>query len=146
MKSDGTPWRPLIHIADISRAFLAVLEAPRETVHDQIFNVGANDENYQISTVAEIVESVVPDATIELAESAGPDIRNYRVDCSKITAMVPAFRPEWTVEKGARELLDAYVLHGLTEETFFGPLSRITFLKDRLADGTVGVDLRRSTS
>lgn len=143
MKSDGTPWRPLIHIADISRAFLSVLEAPREAVHDQIFNVGSNEENYQIRQVAEIVEAVVPDATIELADTAGPDIRNYRVDCSKFHDMVPAFGTEWTVEKGARELVDAYRLHGLTEETFFGPLSRIAFLKERIADGTVGDDLRR---
>jgi hypothetical protein len=88
---------------------------------------------------------VVPDASIELAESAGPDIRDYRVDCSKINGMVPAFRTEWTVEKGARELVDNYRLHGLTEETFFGPLSRIAYLKDRMAEGSVGADLRRVT-
>lgn len=145
MKSDGTPWRPLIHIEDISRAFLAVLEAPKETVHDQVFNVGSNDENYQIRTVAEIVESVVPDASIELADSAGPDIRNYRVDCSKLHDMVPAFKMEWNVEKGARQVYEAFKRYELTEETFFGPLSRLTFLKEQMAAGRVGDDLRKVT-
>ncbi len=143
MKSDGTPWRPLIHIEDISRAFTAVLGAPREAIHDQIFNVGSNDENYQIRTVAETVERVVPNASIELAESAGPDIRNYRVDCSKFHDMVPAFKMEWNIERGAQQLVDAYQAYDLNEETFFGPLSRIAYLKERMADGTVGDDLRR---
>lgn len=142
MKSDGTPWRPLIHIEDISRAFLAVLEAPREVIHDQIFNVGSTEENYQIRTVAEIVESVVPDAAIKLADSAGPDIRNYRVDCSKFHDMVPAFQMHWTVEKGARELVDAYKLYGLTEDDFLGGLMRIAFIKEGMAAGGIGEDLR----
>lgn len=142
MKSDGTPWRPLIHIEDISRAFLAVLAAPREAVHDQVFNVGSTEENYQIRSVAETVERILPDATIQLADTAGPDIRNYRVDCSKIAEMVPAFRTEWTVELGVKELVDAYVRHSLTEHHFLGGLMRIAHLKEGLAAGTIGPDLR----
>jgi nucleoside-diphosphate-sugar epimerase len=142
MKSDGTPWRPLIHIEDISRAFLAVLEAPREVIHDQIFNVGSTEENYQIRTVAEIVENVVPDAAIRLADTAGPDIRNYRVDCSKFHDMVPTFEMHWTVEKGARELVDAYRLYGLTEHDFLGGLMRIAYIKQGIEAGGIGDDLR----
>ena len=89
LKSDGTPWRPIVHIEDISRAFLAVLEAPRELVHDQAFNVGRTDENYQIREIAEIVAETVPGCQIEFAEGAGPDTRYYRVDFAKIARAAP---------------------------------------------------------
>src|SRR4051794_17267895 len=91
LQSDGTPWRPLVHIEDISRAALAVLEAPRELVHDEAFNVGANAENYTIREVAEIVAEVVPGARASFAQSSGPDKRSYRVDCSKIARVLPEF-------------------------------------------------------
>ncbi len=142
MKSDGTPWRPLIHIADISAAFVAVLDAPREAVHDEVFNVCARDENYQIRTVAEIVEQTVPGSTIQLADTAGPDIRDYRVDPSKIFDKVPGFQPQWTVQKGAEQLRDGYTAHGFDEEIFLGRLMRIAFIKQGLAAGTIGTDLR----
>ena len=142
LKSDGTPWRPLVHIEDISRAFLAVLEAPREVVHDQVFNVGSSDENYQIRQVAEIVEEVVADSVVTLADTAGPDIRNYRVDCSKIAELVPAFQPVWTVRKGAEEVYEAYVRYGLTESRFHGDLLRVKTIKARQEAGRVDDDLR----
>src|SRR5215468_10708770 len=108
IQSDGTPWRPLVHIEDISRAFLAVLEAPRDAIHNEVFNVGRTEENYQIRQIAEIVGETVPGCRIEFAEGGGPDTRSYRVDFGKIARQVPAFRPRWTVREGARELYDAY--------------------------------------
>lgn len=142
MKSDGTPWRPLVHIEDISRAFVSVLGVPRERVHDEVFNVGSTDENYEVREVAEIVQRVVPDSEIKLADSAGPDIRNYRADCSKIMDAVPEFKPIWTVEKGAQEVYDAYRRYGLDEETFRQRLIRIRTIKAKQAAGVVSDDLR----
>lgn len=143
MKSDGTPWRPLVHIEDISRAFVAILHADRNLVHDEAFNVGRTSENYQIRDVAEIVERVVPDSRVQLAESAGPDIRDYRVDCSKIERTLPEYQPVWTVEAGAQELLDAYRRFGLTQEDFEGPtLMRIRHVKSLIASGRLDEMLR----
>ena len=142
MKSDGSPWRPLIHIEDISRAFLAVVEAPREVVHNQVFNVGSTSENYQIRDVAAIVDRTVPGASVELAESAGPDIRDYRVDCSKIESILPSFQPRWTVEAGAKELYDAYIASDLGQDEFLGNLLRIRFIRAEQEAGRIGPDLR----
>ena len=146
MKSDGTPWRPLVHIEDISRAFLAVLEAPREAVHNEVFNVGATSENYQIREVASIVEDVVPGASVELADSAGPDIRNYRVNGDKLAEAVPQFQPVWTVEKGSQQLFEAFSRYGLTEEEFLGRLLRIEHIKHEQAAGRLTEDLRVSST
>ena len=121
LKSDGTPWRPIVHIEDISRAFIAVLAAPRETVHSQSFNVGQTTENYRISEIAEIVKQVVPNTKVEFAEGAGPDLRCYRADFSKITRVLPSFKPQWTARKGAEQLYEAYKRIGLTLEEFEGP-------------------------
>lgn len=143
MKSDGSPWRPLVHIEDIARAFLAVLHADRALVHDEAFNVGRTSENYRIRDVARIVERVVPGSRVQLADSAGPDIRNYKVDCSKIEQTLKAYQPHWTVEAGARELLDAYRRFGLSEETFHGPtLMRIRHVRSLMADGQLDEMLR----
>jgi nucleoside-diphosphate-sugar epimerase len=120
IQSDGTPWRPLVHVQDIAAAFLAVLHAPRELVHDQAFNVGASTENYRIREVAQIVEEVVPSSRASFAEGGGPDKRSYQVDCSKITRVLPEFEPRWTVRRGVEELYDAYVRTGLTFEEFTG--------------------------
>ena len=108
IKSDGTPWRPLVHIEDISRAFLAGLEAPREKVHDEAFNVGRNEENHRISEVADMVEEIVPGSKVTYAEDGGPDKRCYRITCDKIMDVLPAYQPVWTVRKGIEELHDAY--------------------------------------
>ena len=95
LKSDGSPWRPIVHIEDISRAFIAALEAPIEAVSNEAFNVGQTAHNYRIRDLAEIVAGVVPGCPIEFAEDAGPDTRNYRVSCDKIHRVLPAFQPQW---------------------------------------------------
>jgi nucleoside-diphosphate-sugar epimerase len=120
IQSDGSPWRPLVHIEDISRAFLAVLEAPREAVHDQAFNVGGSHENYQIRDVAAMVEEVVPGCVVKYLEGGGPDPRCYRVNCDKLSRHIPGFRTTWTVRRGVEELYGSFVRHGLTREMFAG--------------------------
>jgi nucleoside-diphosphate-sugar epimerase len=118
IQSDGTPWRPLVHIEDISRAFLAALEAPKSAMHNQAFNIGRNEDNVRVSEIADMVKQVVPNCSIRYAEGGGPDPRSYRVDCSKVLKMLPAFKPQWSVMKGVRELYEAYKEHGLTAEEF----------------------------
>ena len=108
IKSDGTPWRPIVHIRDIVGAALAALEAPREAIHNQTFNVGQTEENYRIRDLATIVAETVPDSRIEYAPGGGPDLRCYRINFDKIRRMLPGFRPQWTPRKGAQELYDAY--------------------------------------
>jgi nucleoside-diphosphate-sugar epimerase len=115
IKSDGTPWRPIVHIRDIIAAVVAVLDAPREAVHNQTFNVGRNDENFRIRELAEIVAEVVPGCRVEYAPGGGPDLRCYRVNFDKIHRLVPAFCPHWTARQGAQELYDAYRSVGLTD-------------------------------
>lgn len=118
IKSDGTPWRPLVHIEDLSRAFVAVLEAPRELVHNEAFNVGITDENYRVREVAQIVEEIVPYARVTYVGYASRDARNYRVSCDKIRKVLPSYQPTWTVRKGAEELYAAYCEHKTTAEEF----------------------------
>jgi nucleoside-diphosphate-sugar epimerase len=143
MKSDGTPWRPLVHIEDISRAFLAVLHAPLDVVHAEAFNVGATKENYQIRDVAAIVESVVAGSTVTLAEEAGPDLRNYRVNCDKLVDQLPEAAAQWTVRRGAEELLAAYEATGLTLDDLTGHrLQRIRHVRDLRERGELSADLR----
>jgi nucleoside-diphosphate-sugar epimerase len=113
IKSDGTPWRPIVHIRDIISAVIVVLGAPREAVHNQVFNVGRNDENYRIREIAAMVAEVVPSCRVEYAPGGGPDLRCYRVNFDKITRLLPEFRPQWTARKGAQELYDAYRTVGL---------------------------------
>ena len=143
IKSDGTPWRPIVHIEDISRAFLAALHAPRELVHNEAFNVGRNEDNYQIRELADIVKEIVPNCQIEYAEGAGPDKRCYRVDCSKIRRVLPEFEPQWDARKGVKELYEAYQNVGLTLDEFEGNrYQRIAHIKALLAEGKLGKDLR----
>ena len=143
LKSDGTPWRPLVHIEDISRAFLALLEADRQLVHNEAFNVGRTSENYRIREVAELVGSLVAGSRVEFAHDAGPDRRNYRVDCGKIEGSIPGYQPSWTVRDGAIELLDAYAAVGLTEEMFLGPrLMRIRHVRSLIERGSLDEMLR----
>ncbi len=120
IQSDGTPWRPLVHVEDIAGAFLAVLEAPRELIHGEAFNIGASGENYRIRDLAEIVEQAVPAARSTFATGGGPDKRSYRVDCSKIARVLPEFEPRWTVARGVEQLHEAYARTGLTFEQFTG--------------------------
>jgi nucleoside-diphosphate-sugar epimerase len=143
MKSDGTPWRPLVHIEDISRAFLAIAEAPREQVHNESFNVGRTTENYQVKDVARIVEEVVPGSSVRLADHAGPDLRNYRVSCAKLEKAFPDLQATWTVRTGVEELYDAYRRFGLTADELSGSrLQRIRHISDLLDAGRLRPDLR----
>jgi nucleoside-diphosphate-sugar epimerase len=143
IKSDGTPWRPLVHIEDISRGFLAALEAPREAIHNQAFNIGRNEENYQIRDVAEIVRQVVPDSVVTYAPGANPDIRNYRVDFSKAERTLPGFRPQWTVRRGVEQLYAAYQRHGLTLQDLTGArFQRIKHIRELLEQGSIDGSLR----
>ncbi len=116
IKSDGTPWRPIIHIRDIIGAALAALEAPQEAIHNQTFNVGLTEENFRIRELAAIVAETVPGSRVEYAPEGGPDLRCYRINCDKIRRMLPGFHPQWTARKGAKELYDAYRNAGLTRE------------------------------
>jgi nucleoside-diphosphate-sugar epimerase len=130
IKSDGTPWRPIIHIEDIARAFVAVLAAPRELVHNQAFNVGQTGENYRIRDLAEIVRDTVPGSQIEYAADGGPDPRCYRADFGKIARVLPDFKPQWNARDGARELYAAYRDVGLALADYEGPrYKRIEHLK-----------------
>jgi nucleoside-diphosphate-sugar epimerase len=143
IKSDGTPWRPIIHIGDISRAFIAALNAPREVIHNQAFNVGRNDQNYRIRDLADIVKETVPGCEIEYAQDAGPDKRTYRVDFSKIAENLPEFKPQWDARKGAQELYEVYKACDLKLEEFEGPkYKRIDHIKLLLSEGTLDYSLR----
>lgn len=140
--SDGTPWRPIVHIEDIARAFAAVLEAPRDAIHAQAFNVGADSENYQIADIARIVVDVVPGSEVEITGQTGPDPRSYQVDFSKIRRHVPAFQAVWTARKGAEELYDAYQRVGLTPDDFARRFKRMPWLTAQRDRGVIGPDLR----
>ena len=143
MRSDGTPWRPLVHIEDISRAFRAILEAPRELVHNEAFNVGTTRENYQVRDVAKMVEAVVPGSRITFADGAGPDLRNYRVDCDKLARTLDTFQPRWTVRAGIEELYEAYTTHGLSFEDLVGPrFQRIKHVVQMQEEGRLDGRLR----
>jgi nucleoside-diphosphate-sugar epimerase len=145
MQSDGTPWRPLVHIRDISRAFLGLLVAPREQIHNEAFNIGADQENYQIRDVARIVEEVVPNSRVVLAAGAGPDKRSYRVSFAKLNTAFPELEPTWTVRASAQEMLDAYRAAELSIEDFTGArFMRIAHLKELMAQGRLDAALRWS--
>jgi nucleoside-diphosphate-sugar epimerase len=116
IKSDGTPWRPIVHIRDIISAMICVLAAPREAIHNEVFNVGSTKENFRIRELADIVAQVVPGCRVDYAPDGGPDKRCYRINCDKIQRILPSFRPEWTARRGAQELYDAYRKVGLTAE------------------------------
>ena len=145
IKSDGTPWRPIVHIRDIAGAMIAALAAPREAIHNQVFNVGVTEENYRMSELADIVAEVVPGCRIQYAPGGGPDKRCYRVSCDKIGRMLPAFRPQWNARKGAQELFDAYRAAGLTlADVERGRYTRIARIQELMKSGTVDNSLRWS--
>jgi len=145
VQSDGTPWRPLVHVQDIARAFLAVLRAPRELVHNQAFNVGRSEENYRVRRLADLVEEIVPGSRVRYADGGGPDPRCYRVDCGKLASTLPDFRPEWTVRRGMEELYDAFRHHELTREAFTGTYVRIQHLQRLQREGRLDASLRWRT-
>ncbi len=146
LKSDGTPWRPIVHVEDISRAFIAALGAHAEVVHNQAFNVGRNDQNFRIREIAEIARDTIPGCEIAIADGAGPDTRCYRADFGKISRLLPAFRPQWDARKGARQLCDAFRAVDLKLADFEGPrYRRIGQLRALMAEGHLGTDLRWRT-
>jgi nucleoside-diphosphate-sugar epimerase len=143
LKSDGMAWRPIVHIKDIARAFIAILHAPRELVHNQVFNVGRTEENYRIRELAEIVAEVVPGSRVEYAEGAGPDKRCYRVESNKLPQKLPDFRPQWNARQGAEELFAAFQKVGLTLEEFEGPrYKRVAHIKQLLDAGPLDENLK----
>lgn len=144
LESDGSPWRPLVHVEDICRAFLAVLEAPRELVHDQAFNVGRTEDNVQIRDVAELVHGAVPGSRVSFADGAGPDLRNYQVDFSKLTETFPNLNLRWCVRDGIAELVGAYTEHGMTYDDFTSSrFVRLRRIRELLSAGLLDDMLRR---
>jgi nucleoside-diphosphate-sugar epimerase len=143
IKSDGTPWRPIVHIEDIIQAAMCALEAPIETVHNQTFNVGITEENFRIREIADVVMETVPNCRVEYAPGGGPDARCYRVDCSKIRRVLPNFKPRWDVRKGAEQLYDAYRTVGLTADDIEnGRYVRIAHIRRLLNSGILDESLR----
>jgi nucleoside-diphosphate-sugar epimerase len=145
LKSDGSALRPIVHIEDISRAFIAVLNSSRDLVHNQVFNVGITEENWRVLELAVIAKETVPNARIDFAKDAEPDKRSYRVDFSKIKQTLPKFTPRWSARLGAKQLYDAYKKVGVTLEEFEGPrYRRITHLENSISSGLLDKTLRRS--
>ncbi|MBN9487726.1 MAG: NAD(P)-dependent oxidoreductase [Alphaproteobacteria bacterium] len=143
LKSDGSPWRPIVHIEDISRAFIAALEAPEEAVFNQAFNVGQTGHNYRIRDIAEIVADVVPGCQLEFAPDASPDTRSYRVSFDKIARVLPAFKPQYDARRGAEQLYAAYKQSNLTLAEFEGPrYQRIGHIQKLINEGILADDMR----
>jgi nucleoside-diphosphate-sugar epimerase len=143
MKSDGSPWRPLTHIEDISRGVIAALAAPRETVHNQSFNVGLNTENYRIRELAEFVREIVPGCEVTFADGAEPDKRNYRVDFSKYAEAFPDHPLQWNARAGVEDIYQSYKRIGLNKDDYEGPkYKRIAQLQTLLANGDLDKSLR----
>ncbi len=144
MQSDGSPWRPLVHVLDIAHAFAQALVAPRDVIHNQAFNVGRVGENYRVRDVANLVADIVPECAVSFAAGAAPDIRDYRVDFSKIERELPGYQPQWTVRRGIEQLWAAYSDGGMTPELFAGPkYFRIRTVKNLIEQGKVDTELRR---
>jgi len=142
LKSDGSSWRPLVHIEDISRAFCVLMEADRDLVHDEAFNVGSTGENYRISDVAEIVGDVTG-AEVTMSDAAFNDLRNYRVNCDKLVERFPEAAPQWTVRRGVESLRSAMTANGLTLEELEGPrFMRLRTLQQLMESGAVEPGLR----
>jgi nucleoside-diphosphate-sugar epimerase len=143
IKSDGMPWRPLVHIEDISRAFVAVMEAPRELVHNEAFNVGQTAENFRVREVADLVAEIVPGSKVTYAPGASPDTRNYRVNCDKIRQRLRAFQPQWTLRRGIEQIHAAYKAHGLTADEFLSSrFVRLKHVRELMASGRLDGGLR----
>jgi nucleoside-diphosphate-sugar epimerase len=147
LESDGSPWRPLVHVEDICRSFLAVLEAPRQVVHDEAFNVGRSEDNVQVRDIAEIVRQAVPDSKVSLAASAGPDLRNYRVDFSKLIDTFPQLDLRWSVSDGVDELVRDYTDFSFSHDDFVSSTYvRLRRIRELLSAGLIDDMLRLQTS
>jgi nucleoside-diphosphate-sugar epimerase len=147
IKSDGTPWRPIVHIRDIVAAAIAAFEARVEAIHNETFNVGRMEENYRISEIAAIVAETVPGCHVDYAPGGGPDTRCYRINCDKITRLLPGFRPQWTARSGALELYNAYRAAGLTRADLEGGrYTRLKHINGLLKAGQLDASLRWANS
>jgi nucleoside-diphosphate-sugar epimerase len=141
--SDGSAWRPIVHVEDIGRATLGALSAPRELMHDVAFNVGAGAENYRIRDLAEFVHEELPDCDVEIADASYADPRSYRVDFRRFEELLPDFAPSWRARAGASELVDAYRERGLSAEDFDGPrYTRLKQIRRLLDEGRLDRSLR----
>ena len=146
LESDGSPWRPLVHIEDICRALVAALESPRELVHDEAFNVGRDEDNVQVRDIAEMVRDAVPGSEVSFADGAGPDLRNYRVNFSKLNETFPGLRLRWSVSDGVDELARAYAEYGFTYDDFTSSrFVRLRRVRELLSAGLIDEMLRRQT-
>lgn len=140
MTSDGTPWRPLVHVNDICEAILLALEAPRGAVHNEVFNVGSDEQNYRIREIAEIVAATFPGCALTFGPSGG-DNRSYRVSFAKIHQHLPGFRCRWTAERGARQLRDIFEQIAMSKEVFnYRAFTRLQQLKYLLATRQIDQD------
>lgn len=143
MKSDGSPWRPIVHIGDISLAFVAVLDAPCELIHNQAFNVGVTEDNLRVRDIANIVGETIPNCQVAFADGASPDKRNYRVNCDKLPNTLKRYQPQWNAKKGAQELYEAYQKYGVTLEEFEGvKYQRIAHIRYLINNGIINDTLR----
>ncbi len=137
MASDGTPWRPFVHVLDISHAAACILEAPRDVVHDQIFNVGSDDQNHQVRQIAEIIGELVPGCSLSFGDSSA-DKRNYRADFGKIHRELPGFACSWSVRRGVEELLDIFQRIGFDEDLYrFRGHTRLKQIRHLIGTGQV---------
>jgi nucleoside-diphosphate-sugar epimerase len=147
LESDGSPWRPLVHVEDICRAALATLEARRELVHDEAFNVGRAEDNVQVRDIAELVRDAVPGSTLSFADNAGPDLRNYRVDFSKLTATFPELTMGWTTQRGVDELVSAFGAANFDYGDFLSSrFVRLRRIHELISDNLVDEVLRLQTA
>jgi nucleoside-diphosphate-sugar epimerase len=143
MKSDGSPWRPIVHVRDIARAFIAVLGARRELIHNEVFNVGLTQDNLQVRDIARIVGETIPDCSVQFAAGASPDERSYRVDCDKLPETLPSFWPQWDAHRGAQELYEAYQKYHITLKDCEGPrYQRIGHVHKLIEDDVLDANLR----
>jgi nucleoside-diphosphate-sugar epimerase len=147
LKSDGSAWRPLVHVEDLGRAFVSALEAPGDSVNCRAFNVGQTNENYRVSEVAQLVEEAVSGSRVELSHQVEADRRCYRVRCDRIAKELPHFRPVWTVKSGIEQLLDVLRRQPLSSEDFEGSrFDRKTHLLQLLDRGIFDRGLRRKSA
>ncbi len=143
LKSDGSPWRPIVHVQDIAQAYTVILESDRQLIHNAAFNIGTTTENYRIREIADLVRQIVPNCEVGFAADAGPDARNYRVDCNHIARTLHNFKPQWTARRGIEELFEAYTRVGLSLEELEGErFKRIAHVKKLIRDGKLDDDLR----
>lgn len=145
LQSDGSPWRPIVHVEDIARAFLAGLHAAEDTVRNEAFNVGRTEHNYRIREIARIVADTVPGCRVDLAPGAAPDKRSYKVSFEKIARVLPEFRPRWDVDRGAEQLRAAYRASGVTLAELESRFQRISRIRALIREGRLTDDLRWKT-